>query len=96
MLRSPQFRFYWGPLRVFASGNAVLGPRLGLVIGRRAIRRAHERNRLKRTAREVFRLNCQCLPPQDIVLQVRGPIHHGELKRRLEDAFKQMRSETPR
>lgn len=95
MLRSPQFRFYRGPLRVFAVGNAALGPRLGLVVGRRAIRRAHQRNRLKRTARELFRLHCQCLPPLDIVLQVRGPIQHLELKRRLEDAFEQMRSQTP-
>ena len=96
VLRSPQFRFYRGSLRVFASDNAALEPRLGLVVGRRAVRRAHDRNRLKRTAREVFRQHCQGLPSLDIVLHLRGPVHHLELKRQLEDAFKQMRSQAPR
>lgn len=93
MLRSPQIRIHRSSLRIFARRNAALGPRLGMIIGRRAVRRAHERNRLKRVAREAFRLHCRHLPPLDIVLHVQGPLQSGELKRRLDDAFEQMTSE---
>lgn len=93
MLRSPQIRLHRGPLRILAARNAALGPRLGLIVGRRAGRQAHERNRLKRVAREAFRLHCRHLPPLDIVLHVRGPLPSRELRSQLDDAFKQMRSE---
>ncbi len=44
--------------------------RLGLVVGKRALRRAHERNRAKRVLRETFRRRRQALPSMDIVIQV--------------------------
>lgn len=59
--------------------------RLGLIVGKRAIAKAHERNRLKRVAREVFRLKRSELPALDIVLQVRGPIDSRALRSKLED-----------
>ncbi len=46
--------------------------RLGLVVGKRALRRAHERNRAKRVLRETFRRRRQTLPSMDIVIQVTG------------------------
>lgn len=95
MLRSPQIRMHRGQLRILAVRNAAQGPRLGMIVGRRAVRQAHERNRLKRVAREAFRLHCRHLPPLDIVLHVRGPLRSRELRTQLEDAFKQMRSEAP-
>ena len=64
--------------------------RLGLIVGKRAVRRAHDRNRLKRAAREAFRQRRGELPSVDVVLQVRASIHHRELKRRLEKALEQM------
>ncbi|MFP4273111.1 MAG: ribonuclease P protein component [Halothiobacillaceae bacterium] len=42
--------------------------RLGLAIAKRQIRRAHERNRIKRIAREAFRARARKLPPVDLVL----------------------------
>ena len=59
--------------------------RLGLIIGKRAVAKAHERNRLKRVAREAFRLKRSQLPALDIVLQVRGPIDSCTLRSKLED-----------
>ncbi len=59
--------------------------RLGLIVGKRAVAKAHERNRLKRVAREAFRLKRSELPALDIVLQVRGPIDSRTLRSKLED-----------
>jgi ribonuclease P protein component len=44
--------------------------RLGLVVGKRALPRAHERNRAKRVLRESFRHRRAALPAMDIVIQV--------------------------
>jgi ribonuclease P protein component len=46
-------------------------PRLGLAVSRKVDRRAVVRNRLKRTARDSFRLARGGLPPVDIVLLAR-------------------------
>src|SRR5690242_2346617 len=42
--------------------------RLGLAIAKRVVPRAHQRNRLKRHAREAFRAVRDSLPPFDLVL----------------------------
>jgi ribonuclease P protein component len=46
--------------------------RIGLVIAKRKIRRAHERNRVKRLARESFRHHRMTLPLLDIVLMAKA------------------------
>ena len=43
-------------------------PRLGLAVSRKRVRLAHERNRVKRIAREEFRLSRGSLPGMDIVV----------------------------
>lgn len=47
-------------------------PRLGLVVARKNIRRAVDRNRVRRAVRESFRLHRQALPTRDIIIMVRS------------------------
>jgi len=53
------------------SGTSGTGARLGLIASRKAAKRAVDRNRAKRLAREVFRLSRTSLPACDMVLQLR-------------------------
>ena len=54
--------------------------RIGLVIGKRAVRRAVDRNRAKRVLRETFRTRRLELPCVDIVVQLTGPAEGTDLR----------------
>jgi len=61
-------------LIVYAVENGRDHPRLGISIGRKKVRRAVERNRIKRLLRESFRLGKGALPAGlDLVVVPRGP-----------------------
>jgi ribonuclease P protein component len=57
--------------------------RLGLVVGKRALRRAHERNRAKRVLRDTFRRRRESLPAMDIVILVTGDAGNREYRNSL-------------
>jgi len=59
-----------GCFRVFATENHQKGARLGLIVGKRQLKRAVDRNRVKRALRETFRINRSRLPAMDIVVQL--------------------------
>ena len=59
------------PFTLLAVPNHTQCARLGLIVAKKNVRRAVDRNRLKRLARESFRLNQQQLPSYDIVLLAR-------------------------
>ena len=56
-------------MRLIARPNALGVARLGIVVGKRVIKRAVGRNRAKRIIRESFRLTAG-LPAMDIVVRV--------------------------
>lgn len=49
------------------------GSRLGVIVAKKQVKRAYERNRLKRIAREQFRHLRHQLPTADIILLFRKP-----------------------
>lgn len=51
--------------------NHVDHPRLGFAIAKKQVKRAHERNRLKRVIREDFRLRQNQIPAVDIIVMAR-------------------------
>lgn len=62
---SPHFRLHWLP----GTGKRA---RLGLAIAKRYVKRAVDRNRLKRHARETFRKAAAGLPDVDFVLYAKS------------------------
>jgi ribonuclease P protein component len=58
-------------------------PRLGIVVGKKLVRRAHDRNYIKRVLREMFRLHGQSCAPMDMVIRVHkafGPADFHQLE----------------
>jgi ribonuclease P protein component len=55
-------------LTLLARHNDVLTPRLGITIAKKRVKKAHDRNRVKRIIRESFRNQKQSLPNIDIVV----------------------------
>lgn len=53
--------------------------RLGIVVGRKALRRAVDRNRFKRLAREQFRRVAARLRAVDVIVQAQGKLDRGQL-----------------
>lgn len=51
--------------------NQLGYPRIGLTVAKRYVKRAHERNRIKRLTRESFRLHQHRLPAMDFVVLVK-------------------------
>lgn len=67
--------------------NQLGHPRIGLTVAKKRAKLATQRNRIKRCARDNFRLHQHQLPPVDIVLMVKGDISNtdnAELHQQLE------------
>ena len=67
--------------------------RLGIVVAKKKVRRAHERNRVKRLARESFRLHRQQLDDLDIVVMPKvgiDTISNAELHLQLQNAWQKL------
>ena len=54
--------------------------RLGLIVGKRGVAHAHERNRIKRVIRDYFRQQQQELAALDIVIQVMAELDNAQLR----------------
>jgi ribonuclease P protein component len=72
VFRTATVRRSQGALRLSAVANRMPAARLGLVVSKRALPGAVQRNRARRVLRETFRQQRATLPSMDIVVQVTG------------------------
>lgn len=64
----------------FGRMNELGHPRIGFTIAKKQIKRAHERNRIRRLTRESFRLRQHQLPSMDfVVLAKKGAVELDNL-----------------
>jgi ribonuclease P protein component len=78
---------------ILARPNGLGHPRLGLIVSKKHLRRATDRNRLKRVARETFRHNTDSLDSLDIIFLVRQGIREldrGHQHEALIDAWRRL------
>lgn len=68
------FRASTPQITLLARKNTLEHPRLGLTVAKKHLKRAHERNRIKRLVRESFRLAQHRLPACDFVFVAKGGI----------------------
>ncbi|GAB3053559.1 hypothetical protein GCM10027155_19920 [Acinetobacter apis] len=67
--------------------------RLGIIVAKKKVRRAHERNRIKRITRESFRLNQNHLELLDIVVMPKqgiDTVSNEELHKQLQSAWNKL------
>ena len=85
-------------LLILARENGLDHPRLGLVIGKKSVKLAVQRNRLKRLMRDSFRLNQQSLAGLDIVIVARkglGEVENPELHQHFGKLWKRLARSRP-
>ncbi|OUM31759.1 ribonuclease P protein component [Pseudomonas putida] len=85
-------------LLILARENGLDHPRLGLVIGKKSVKLAVQRNRLKRLMRDSFRLSQQLLAGLDIVIVARkglGEIENPELHQHFGKLWKRLARSRP-
>lgn len=101
LLRPAEFKnVFDDPVRFSRHGVIVLArktesttSRIGLAIAKKHVKRAHERNRIKRLARETFRLHPVRDCGMDCVVLVRGGVAEAsneDLRKALNAAWKRL------
>jgi ribonuclease P protein component len=93
VFESPDARASHQHLLLLAKTNQEPGHRLGLVIAKKNVRLAVQRNRIKRVAREVFRRLPISEPTLDVVLLARrgmGQLDNAELSSILQQQWQKL------
>lgn len=63
---------------LIAAPSVANRPRIGLAIAKKRVKRAVDRNKLKRIIRESWRLNCQNYDDLDVVVMIKPGAHKHE------------------
>jgi ribonuclease P protein component len=71
---SKNFRMGDADITILVSAHKGANPRIGFAVAKKQIKKAVDRNGLKRTLRESFRKNQHRLPARDLVVMVRKQI----------------------
>lgn len=90
---SPSFRASHQHFLILVKRNQLDHPRLGLVIAKKNVRHAVDRNRLKRVIRESFRLQQHQLPSFDAIVLARrgmGTLDNAALTRQLNKQWQKL------
>lgn len=74
----PQWRASSQHFLLLVAANGLAAPRLGIVIGKRRVKRAVDRNLLRRLIRETFRHRSTDLAGLDIVVLVRADLRRPD------------------
>jgi ribonuclease P protein component len=91
VLRQRSMRVAKGPFVAIALANAFGAARLGMIIGKRHLSRAVDRNRVKRVIRESFRCHHDALPHLDIVIQLASSgIEKSDARGALDDIWQRL------
>lgn len=61
-------------VNMISIGNHMVAPRLGMVVPKRLLPRAVDRNRIKRLMREWFRASVPLLSGRDVVIRLKTPV----------------------
>ncbi|NMH66795.1 ribonuclease P protein component [Shewanella salipaludis] len=80
-------------ITLLAIPNTENHPRLGLTVAKRYVKRANQRNRIKRVIRDSFRLHQHDIPALDIVVLVRNGVlemENAELKKLIEKLWRKL------
>ena len=93
VLRHRSVRVTKGSFVALALPNASGGARLGMIIGKRHLPRAVDRNRVKRAIRESFRRHRAELPALDIVVQLASNAQHEPSRTTLEEIWQRLARE---
>ncbi len=84
----PQWRASSQHFLLLVSENRRAAPRLGIVIGKRRVKRAVDRNLLRRLIRESFRHRTAELAGLDVVVLVRADLRHPDKRQIAEELDK--------
>ncbi len=99
VFRKARYKVSCRHILILAIPNDRSHPRLGLVVGKRHVKRAVQRNRIKRLMREGFRYNQHLLGSLDMVMLARGglgELDNAAIHRRLERLLRDLRQRAGR